>query len=263
MEELMEDISQLSDEEFIRNIAVKLYQGASNQRFAFAIFDLSGRIMSASRVYAKYFACDNPEELYGETVLSIAKKLIAKRSIDRPTPMAHSVYYEMVKEWERLRQKVIQTEDVVSYINVAPFPQGTIIFQAYHLPIWNPSGKIVGTKTVSGNNNVFHDNILLRNRFIKKKAFSNKDIVNNLPELTSLEYKIILLLSLGLSQNNVASLLNIARGTIANTISERICPKFGLHGANTKLLISLLMEIEYFNHMPYDMIPPILIETNI
>lgn len=259
----MEDISRLSDEEFIRNVAVKLYQGASNQRFAFAIFDLSGRIMSASRVYSKYFAFDSPSEMHGETFLSIATRLIEKRRIEGSVKNPNKVFYDIVGEWERLRQKVIQTEDVVSYINIAPFPQGTAVFQAYHLPIWNPSGKIIGTKTISGNNNVFHDVILLRNRFIKRKTLPNRELINSLPELTSLEYKIILLLSLGLSQNNVASLLNIARGTIANTISERICPKFGLHGANTKLLISLLMEIEYFNHMPYDMISPILIETNI
>lgn len=260
---IKEKYSHMSDEEFLRDVVAKSYVGIGELGFVFAIYDLDGKIVMANKGYSRYYGFDNPADIFGLTLPDLARSLVQKTSPLRTNGITDSIYHEMIDEWEHLRQKVICTEEVISYINVMPFIKGTLILQGYHIPIWNPHGKLIGTMTISASNNVFHDTALLRNRVLNKAGSSLKPKKISLPELTALEYKIVLLLSLGFSQQDVAKLLHLVRGTVASIISERISPKLGLHGSNTKMVVDMLLDIGYFNHMPNDMIPPILIETHI
>ena len=258
-----EKYSHMPDEEFLRDVVAKSYVGIEGLGFIFAIYDLGGKIVMANKGYSRYYGFDNPSDIFGLTLPDLARNLVQKTSPLRTNGITDNIYHEMIDEWEHLWQKVICTEEVVSYINVMPFIKGTLILQGYHIPVWYPYGKLIGTMTISASNNVFHDTALLRNRVLNKAGSSLKSKKISLPELTALEYKIVLLLSLGFSQQDVAKLLRLVRGTVASIISERISPKLGIHGSNTKMIVDMLFEIEYFNHMPHDMIPPVLIETHI
>jgi hypothetical protein len=78
--------------------------------------------------------------------------------------------------------------------------------------------------------------------------------------LPTRQHEILYLILQGIPQEYAAQILNIKRGTLARIISEQICPKFNIHGSNTKLLIEKAMQLGFHRYMPKSLwVPGVII----
>ena len=247
----------VSNHAFIQNYIVPSFLGSVKEKILFSVYDLEGRIVIASDMFCRYFGFENYTQLIGLTPI---KEKLFKQSHIMENPNDLKPYEEMLNEWERIRQKVISTEKLVAYMNIAPFPQGTAVFEASHFPLWDAEGKVVATQILLHGNNFFFDSLLLKNKIFQNTSKIHK--VVDMPILSDFEFKIIFLMVLGFSQSEIARFLDVSRGTIASKISEQIGHKFGINGANSKLLMKKLIDINFFQSLPFNMIPPIIKELN-
>ena len=248
------------NQEFLLTYVIPSLLGALGEKILFSVYDLEGRIMIASDMFCRYFGVENYKQLYGKRPDELMKEKIIKRSPTSRSPRDVTLYQKMLSEWDRIRRKVINTEKLVAYMNIIPFPQGTAIFEASHLPIWNTEGKVVATQIITHGNNFFFDSLLLKNKIFKNSSKTHE--IKDMPTLNDFEFRIIFLMVLGFSQSEIARLLDVSRGTIASKISEQIGHKFGISGANSKLLMKRLIDINFFQSLPFNMVPPIIKELN-
>lgn len=223
----------------------------------FSVYDLEGKIVIASDMFCRYFGAEDYTQLIG---INPIKEKLLKQSLIMENPSDLKPYEEMFNEWDRIRKKVISTEKLVPFMNIAPFPQGTAVFEASHFPLWDTKGKVVATQINLHGNNFFFDSLLLKNKIFQSTSNSHK--ITEMPTLSDFEFRIIFLMVLGFSQSEIARLLDVSRGTIASKISEQIGHKFGINGANSKLLMKKLIDINFFQSLPFNMVPPIIKELN-
>mgnify|MGYP000004546711 CR=1 FL=1 len=259
MGEFMSDYVD-ANQEFLLTYVVPGLLGGLGEKILFSVYDLEGKIVIASDMFCRYFGAENYKQLYGKRPDELMKEKIIKQSTTSRSPRDVRLYQEMFSEWDKIRRKVINTEKLVAYMNIIPFPQGTAIFEASHFPIWNTRGEVVATQILSHGNNFFFDSLLLKNKIFQNTSNAHK--ITEMPTLNDFEFRIIFLMVLGFSQSEIARLLDVSRGTIASKISEQIGHKFGINGANSKLLMKKLIDINFFQSLPFNMVPPIIKELN-
>ncbi|MBY0379038.1 MAG: hypothetical protein K2P99_01415, partial [Burkholderiales bacterium] len=81
-----------------------------------------------------------------------------------------------------------------------------------------------------------HMEILLKHSRISLQGY--RKLTQSI-DLSSKEQMILFLLIAGFTQEEVGKYLGYSRGHIAKTIAVEICPKFGLCGSSTKMLVRL------------------------
>ena len=105
------------------------------------------------------------------------------------------------------------------------------------MPIHLNDGSLVGIHAIGRPFNLpSHMEILLKHSRISLQECRK---LNQSVELSSKEQMILFLLIAGFTQEEVGEYLGYSRGHIAKTIATEICPKFGLHGSSTKMLVRL------------------------
>jgi hypothetical protein len=78
-------------------------------------------------------------------------------------------------------------------------------------------------------------------------------------KLSKRQKEILFLITLGFSQQTVAEILGIKRGTVAKIVSDHLCPKFAIPQSNTKLLAKLARAAGVHTLMPHSLLQPQLI----
>lgn len=69
-------------------------------------------------------------------------------------------------------------------------------------------------------------------------------------QLSEREQEILFLLASGMTQQQIAQVLNKGRGTIGVIIKNQLSTKFGIIGSNTKLLAQIAYEYGFHKKMP-------------
>ena len=92
------------------------------------------------------------------------------------------------------------------------------------------------------------------------KALDVPTIIKNSDELkiplSRRQHEILFLITIGLSQREAAVILDISRSSIAKTLVETICPKFGIYDSNTSLLIEKARKMNLHKFIPSSLCKP-------
>lgn len=91
----------------------------------------------------------------------------------------------------------------------------------------------------------------------KQRVYSSNNTI-----FTQREQEILFLLTYGVTQDQIAQILNVTRGTIANIISKQLCVKFGIQGSNTKILTQAAVNAGIHQKMPRSLIRPCIMILN-
>ena len=125
-----------------------------------------------------------------------------------------------------------------------------------YTPIFHPNGEVVAIQSFAIECRFlgFIEQLnMLENDFSSAKKYKASD------KLSIREHEVGFLLSNGSTQDQISQILNISRNTVAAIIRNQLCPKFGMSGANTKLLANALISAGIQHNMPPSIWKPCII----
>lgn len=153
-----------------------------------------------------------------------------------------------------LQKLVIEKCMVIQFIDMLPYDNKFITYITTYTPILHPDGTVVAIQSFSIQSYVL--------RFQGHISPPLQQKSSEFDKYTNREREILFLLSNGATQEKISQMLNISRGTTASIISNQLCPKFNIAGANTKLLMDAAIKAGMYKNIPRSLWKPCLIILN-
>ena len=154
-----------------------------------------------------------------------------------------------------LQKKVLTTGVAVQFIDMLPYNNKFLTYITTYAPIFHPNGEIIAIQSYSSESYVLRFQGHISDPHETKPSNFRSNFTNR-------ELEILFLLSNGATQEQISQILNISRGTVAAVISNQLCPKFEIAGANTRLLSEAAIKAGMYQHMPQSLWRPVLIILN-
>jgi len=126
------------------------------------------------------------------------------------------------------------------------------------LPVYHPQGDIVALQSYA----VESKFLGFQEQLLELLGNAPKASNHNSEDLTNREREVLFLLTYGATQDEIAQILQVSRGTIGNIISNQLCAKFGISGSNTKKLTSAAINAGIHQKIPHSLIRPSIIILN-
>lgn len=168
----------------------------------------------------------------------------------------HDDFVNYAKKIHYLQQIVFERGVVVKFIDMLPYNERFIIYITSYVPVIHPNGEVIAIHSTSIESYIlrFQGHLRKPNLEYEKKefkaCFSNREL------------EVLFLLTNGATQDQIAQILDIARGTVSGLIGNQICPKFNIAGSNTKLLIDAAINAGFYLDMPQSLWKPCVIVLN-
>ncbi len=155
-----------------------------------------------------------------------------------------------------LQKIVFEQCKVVKFIDMLPYDNKFISYITTYFPLVHPNGEVVAIQSSSIKSYIlrFQGHIESPNASLQVKELKHN--------FTNREMEILFLLTNGATQDQIAQVLNISRGTVSAIIGNQICPKFSIAGANTKILVKEAINAGFYRHMPKTLWKPCIIVLN-
>ncbi|MBX9598126.1 MAG: hypothetical protein K2X04_06080 [Burkholderiales bacterium] len=236
------------DPDFIENVIIPMLTGLVQKKLFSAAYDLDGKIIIATDMFAGYFGYSSMNQIQGKSLHDILAEIGKLEQLN------------LIDHLNKIRLKVINTGSIVTHLNLIPFQNKILTTLVYNIPIFRTDGKVVATRTIARKIDL-----------ISSVAAMNNNLIHGEPickvkpwelHLSPRQNEILYLLTIGFSQNQVADYLGITRGTISKIISETICPLFEIDGSNTKLLVKTIIASKYFERASNPFLEPRIIEID-
>lgn len=236
---------------FLQQVMIPSLLGIVDKNMISKVHDLDGKILIATNLQARIWGYKSYTELVGKSLRELTSIINSEKTL---------------VQLEQIRQTVIKEEKIVSYINFFPYNDTMAMLLSYHFPLFNLEGEVVATRVLSEQASLFKHSAVVTQMFKAKVEDYQKTpkVVDESIKLTKRQEEILYLLKIGFSQSDAANYLKITRGTLSKIISTQICPRFGIAGSNTKLLVKHVIKTEYFKHIPKSLLKPkvIIIEND-
>lgn len=154
-----------------------------------------------------------------------------------------------------LQRIVFESCRVIQFIDMLPYNDQFITYITTYTPLLHPDGTVIAIQSFS-----IQSYVLRFQGHISDPNSSNQADLKG--KFTNRELEILFLLSNGATQDQIAQILNISRGTISAVVSNQLCPKFNIAGANTKLLTEAAINARMYKNIPESLWRPALIILN-
>lgn len=219
----------------MNRVVLPFIAGSVNTKLQSLVFDLSGNIIFSTS-HLKLVLCGKNQEIIGKTIHNLENLSLVPSHI--------------LQQLEKLRIQIITTETTLRYCVFINNSKLSIAYNIVHAPIFYHDGTVCGSRAIVTNFSWFgykeyfsailrpyrRDNKIIRRMNIKLK-------------ITPKQHITLFLLSCGFSQNEIATIIEVTRGTVASNIAS-LCKKFGLNQQNTPLLIKKFNELKIGNTPP-------------
>ncbi|MBX9598125.1 MAG: sigma-70 region 4 domain-containing protein, partial [Burkholderiales bacterium] len=132
---------------------------------------------------------------------------------------------EFIAQVERIRKRVIKTEESLFHINFLGFNYGFDSRGVLSFPIFMPNGKVIGTNSVSKQFNWFNPTECFANLIDRHNhhRLHTTDVEQQIVQaLTPKEHEILFLFSIGLTHDEVAKFMSMSRSNVTKIFSTKI-----------------------------------------
>ncbi len=238
----------------------------NTQKIMISILDTTGTLLAISDYSAKLLGVLS-EQIIGLNLIHLTQEQI-KLLMPDITSDEIVIVQEGYGILRRLLTILIQEKIPLSYINFMPYGHIRKPFLETALPIFDDNLEVIGVKVVTteyslyGQNEYFKELCKISADTQKSTLPNNTSSQNTGINLAGRQHEIVYLLANGFTQSEVAQILNISRGSVANIVSEQICPKFKIAGSSTKLLIDKAITLGLNKTMPSGLYKPFIIVLN-
>lgn len=243
-------------ERYIKEVVIPNFMVLVEQRVYSVIFDYKFEMVICTNLSAESIGRKNWQDVADITFRNYANRELAKSFFNEHYTPENAVFiHQYAKKIFSLQQEVFTHKRVVSFIDLLPYGGRFKSYLVTYIPVFHPSGEVVALQSFAVPSRFFsHQDFLLEMLDDKKSDFCYK-----LDELTTREQEIMFLLANGISQDQMAQILNTSRSTIANIIAKQLCVKFGIAGSNTKLLAKIALQCDYHQKIPHSLCRPYII----
>lgn len=245
---------------YLADVIIPNFQPLINQKICTVIKDCDGKIVCATNMLVESAGFEEYTDLLGASYEGFNLQHIeGKMHVDEEISRKVKLYFSKL---DLLEKATIQEKMIVNYIDFLPYRNKYVAWIGSIIPIFDLSGQVVGTQSFYSECNLFGLNDYFKQLHELNKT--SKNISEESGSLTQLnltqrEKEISYLLVHGFSQYEMSEILQVTRGTIAKTVSEKICPKFGISGSNSKILSDILKNSGYFEAPPKSLLRPTII----
>ncbi|MEN9946460.1 MAG: hypothetical protein RLZZ293_846 [Pseudomonadota bacterium] len=223
--DLINKVNSLSNDEYL-DLLIKLHFSTYDKSNIFlSVFNLQKQICYASKATLKVFYRSNDFDNLSEHVFGL-------KSSELKT---YARFYNATKEFEHVLDLVLQQRNSVIFI---VFEKYKNLLGALHIridPIFHPNGEICGFNSRS------YDYTRLfwgAELFGQDHTTDNKNLLE-LHSFTEKQRQVLFLLAINYTQDAIANILGITRGTISRIISQ-ICRKLDLDFHSASFLLTTL-----------------------
>lgn len=232
-----------------------------------SICEVDGTLLAISDYNAKLMRIDDPRKLIGlngEKLTSEQIKWLMPEVTDNEITLVQTSY----KTLNHLYKIIAQEQYPISYINFMPYGGIRKPYLETAVPIFGEKLQVVGIKIIATEYSLYGQNEYFQELSHQRTLTTNKkepDAIHRQltqVKLADRQLEIVYLLANGFAQSDVAQILNISRGAIANIVSEQICPKFNIAGSSTKLLVAKAIALGLNKTMPPGLYKPFIIILN-
>jgi DNA-binding XRE family transcriptional regulator len=133
----------------------------------------------------------------------------------------------------RIQQYVFKTGHPASFIDSLPYDKQIKSYLVTYIPIFNPHGDVIAIQSVAFDYRLAGYHEYIQNILEQKKRIGNISKI----KLSKREDEVLFLLTCGITQEQIAEILEIKRDTVAAIIRNQLHVKFSLPAVNTKLLV--------------------------
>lgn len=161
-----------------------------------------------------------------------------------------------IKKLVYLQQMVFEKAMVIQFIDMLPYNSRYLSLMTTYTPIIHPNGEVVAIQA-----STIETYILRFQGHIDNPNISTYDEAFY-AQFSTREREILFLICNGASQEHIAKLLKIARGTVSAIIHNQLCPKFNLIGSNMKELMKRAIHAGMSRSLPEALWHPCIIVLN-
>lgn len=151
-----------------------------------------------------------------------------------------------------LQKIVLQQGKVIKFIDMMPYNNEFVCYLTTYFPIVHPSGEVVAILSSSVRSHLLHYSDHLDD--FEVEPFDG--------QLSARQHEIMFLLANDVTQEQIAQLLSVTRGTISSVITHQLCPRFSISGTNAKLLAQVARKYGFHRQIPPSLWRPALIVLN-
>lgn len=251
----------LERNKYIKEVVISEFLAMVDADIYATLFDVEGKVLICTNKNARSAGFNSWHEVIGMSFDSVNETMIRQLTQLESATQINQIL-AACKIICDLQQSAVKNKQVVNFIDLIPYNNQFRVYLETLLPVFHPCGEVIAVKWLTVECpllrpfNLFceqsEDLRLMTDQIVSSSSSS-------LPKLSKRQHEILYLILQGFSQQHVAMILKIKRGTIARIISEKICPKFDINGANTQLLIKRATDMNLHTKMPPSLWQPRII----
>lgn len=234
-------------QQYFNNIVEILFKPIINEQIYTTLVDTKHCLTICTNYTAQSIGLKNWQEAVGISYKDFESVEVCKYWFkDAYNTDTSAAIHEYGRKIFTIQQYVLNERKVASFVDILPYDNAYKCFNMTFIPLFYPDGEILGIQTIAVESNFssFHGHQTKLSTLPTTKSYT---VPNNLSER---EKEILFLLSYGMTQQQIAQILDKGRGTIGVIIKNQLCVKFGLHGSNTKLLGQIAYTYGFHRKMP-------------
>ncbi len=206
------------------------------------------------------FGIESASRVIGKSFIRIYQEDISRLLITADSNYAESIKQISLK-LAKLQQIVIEKQIPLHYISLVPRHSEFKARLINYMPVFHDNGEVVALQSFASEFSLFGINEyldILQNKQATHFSILTKE--SDLPiKFAPRQHEILFLLSIGLSQSNAAQILNISRGALASVVNNVLCPKFGIAGSSTTILVDKAIAMNYHRYIPKSLCKPFIL----
>jgi|GEM_PF-4631996 len=234
---MQEFIDKIPREKFIEQIVIPFLYGSINKAVYIAVYDISGTVVFASNRYKEIVTPSPQTQIVGTPLKNLWEGVGLNKTI--------------MVQLENIRQWVIHNQKKSEYVLFLNKPADIPVIIT-HLPIFYVDGSVIATYIIASQFQFVPSYDLLTNNQQNSTPLPttpNKIYNHQIPPITERQQEVLFMLIAGIPQEQIATYLNISRGTVSSCIAG-LCKKFDIVGQSSTLLAAKAAGLGFGSKVP-------------
>jgi len=237
----------MNTENYIEKVIFPYFNGFLNQDLNMCLYDANGTVLAITGRSALRLGV-TPDKIIGMSYDKVSPEIIEQMcTIHDPDDVEKIL--AACKKITKINEVVVVEKRIINYVDVIPYKNIYEASLVTQFPVFDTNNNVIAIQSLS---TPFH--LYGIGDYISKLNNCKQLAISKAPEisidLSIRQHEILFLLLVGMSQTEIALILGIKRGTVSTIIGSQLCPKFGIHGSNTKLLLHKAKELNIEDYVP-------------